>query len=116
MIAFLVKYLKPLAIVLAVVALIGAGVYVRGLVADRAELAQQNEDLKGAVSNLSRQIERERAATSEAQLKAKEAREQASTARKGIENARRSDPAAEAWATQPLPPGIADSLRRSKAP
>lgn len=110
--AFLLKYLKPILAVLAVVALIGAGVYVRGLVADRAELEQQVEDYKTAVLHLSQQIERERAATEQAQEAARVARVEAGDARKGIENARRTDPAAEAWATQPLPAGIADSLRR----
>jgi len=109
--AFILKHLKPILAVLAVLLIAGAGFLVRGLIADRAELKQQNEVLLESMNRLAAQIELERKATVVAQNAAREARERASTSRKGIENARRTDPVAEDWYNQPLPAGIADSLR-----
>lgn len=109
--AFILKHLKPILAVLAVLLISGAGFLVRGLITDKAELKQQNEVLLESMQRLAEQIELERKAVQTAQDAAMEARERASTSRKGIENARRTDPADEYWYSQPLPAGIADSLR-----
>lgn len=109
--AFILKHLKPILAVLAVLLAAGAGYFIKDLIADKAELRQQNEVLLESMHRLAAQIELERKAVGIAQEAAREARERASTSRKGIENARRTDPAAEDWYNQPLPAGIADSLR-----
>ena len=109
--AFILKHLKPILAVLAVLVIALAGFLVRGLIADKAELKRENEVLLESMNRLAEQIELERKAVGVAQEAAREARARASTSRKGIENARRTDPAAEDWYNQPLPPGIANSLR-----
>lgn len=108
---FILKHLKPILAVLAVLVIALAGFLIRGLIADKAELERDNAVLLESVDRLAAQIELERKAVQTAQDAAKAAREQANTARKGIENARRTDPVAEDWYSQPLPAGIADSLR-----
>jgi len=107
----LLKNWKVLAGIAAVGAIIGLGVWVHSTGAKNAALKARTALLEGTVQSLESQLQRERDATRQAQDAAREARDRASTSRKGIENARRSDPAAEDWYNQPLPAGIADSLR-----
>jgi len=107
----LLKNWKVLAGIAVVGAITALGVWVHSTGAENASLKARTALLEGTVQSLESQLQKERAAARQVQAAAREARERASTARKGIENARRSDPVAEDWYSQPLPAGIADSLR-----
>jgi hypothetical protein len=107
----LLRNWKVLVGIAAVGAIIGLGVWVYSTGAENASLKARTALLEGAVQSLESQLQMERAATRQAQDAAREARSRASTSRKGIENARRSDPVVEDWYNQSLPAGIADSLR-----
>lgn len=108
--SFLIRYLKPILAVLAVLLLVLAGYLFRGVLADRAELERMNESLITQNDTLWNQILAEREATSEAIAIAQTARQRAGEAR-GALNKAQGIPEAREWSETPLPPSIQEALR-----